>query len=165
MHYHLTPPPRQQGFVLIVALLLLVVVTILVLNGMRGTTLNEKMAGSYMDRHRAYQAAEQALRQGSALLQANAETCLDGCTNSNVVGTGPASAGGLPTSWSDTHAVAATLASGQQSSGKFVINLLPDTLRPADKTSCKAYSVMGRGQGLDSRAVVVLQTTAFVCPI
>ncbi|WP_051305081.1 pilus assembly PilX family protein [Chitinilyticum litopenaei] len=164
---HTLPARRgnaQRGFVLIITLLLLVIVTLLVINGMRSTTLNEKMAGNYMDRNRAYQAAEQAMRQGAALLQANAEACLAGCSNADVVGVGTV-ANALPAAWSDQHAGTATTSQGQQTSGKYLINQLPDALLPADKSGCKAYSVMGRGQGLDQRAVVVLQTTALVCPI
>lgn len=155
---------KQQGFILIISLILLVAVTILVVNGMRSTTMNEKMSGNYMDRNRAYQAAEQALRQGSALLQANSDSCLDGCTNSNVNGVG-AVVTTMPSTWSDTNSKDLVLATGQLTSAKFLINQLPDALRPVGKESCKAYSIMGRGQGIDSRSVVMLQTTAFVCPL
>jgi type IV pilus assembly protein PilX len=154
----------QNGFILIISLVLLVVVTILVVNGMRSTILNEKMSGNYMDRNRAYQAAEQALRQASALLQANADVCVNGCTNSSVSGVGPVVTL-MPSTWSDTNSQATTLATGQLTSAKFLINQLPDLMLPSGKTSCKAYSLMGRGQGIDTRSVVILQTTAFVCPL
>lgn len=155
---------KQDGFILIVSLILLVTVTILVVNGMRNTVINEKMAGNYMDRNRAYQAAEQALRQAVALLQSNADSCVDGCTNSNVTGVGPL-VNAMPSVWSDTNSHNLTLGSGQLTSAKFLINQLPDSMRPSGKETCKAYSVMGRGQGIDSRSVVMLQTTAFVCPL
>lgn len=157
---------KQQGFVLIVALMLLVIVTILVVNGLRSTNLNEKMAGSYMDRNRANQAAEQAIRQGIALLQANAESCLSGCTNNDIAGIGPVVTGtNLPSAWEDQYAVQAAPVNGQTNSAKYLINLLPDSQLPTDKADCKAYSIMGRGQGVDVRAVVILQTTTFLCPI
>ncbi|MBM5574228.1 PilX N-terminal domain-containing pilus assembly protein [Deefgea sp. CFH1-16] len=157
---------KQSGFILIIALVMLAVVTILVVNGMRGTTMNEKMAGNYMERNRAYQAAEQGLRQGSALLQANAETCADGCNSMSVVGVADAVTA-MPTAWSDTNSAEATLASGQKSSARYLINRLPNTLLPADKlaSACAAYSILARGQGADSSSVVVLQTTAFICPL
>ncbi|QKJ66200.1 hypothetical protein HQN60_05435 [Deefgea piscis] len=161
---------KDNGFILIIALILLAVVTILVVNGMRSTTMNEKMAGNYMDRNRAYQAAELALRQGSALLQANADSCLDGCSNATVTGVGPVVTA-MPSVWSDNLSTQAVIPVPTSSpapawvSAKYLINQLPDAMRPSDKTSCKAYSVMGRGQGIDTRSVVVLQTTAFVCPL
>ena len=72
---------RQDGFVLIVALILLTTVSLLVLAGMRGGMLGERMSGNYMDRNLAKLAAEQALTQGLAKLQSNSTTCLDiGCT-------------------------------------------------------------------------------------
>ncbi|WP_084282488.1 pilus assembly PilX family protein [Deefgea rivuli] len=159
---------KQNGFILIISLILLVVVTILVVNGMRNTIMNEKMSGNYMDRNRAYQAAEQALRQGSALLQANADSCLDGCTNSTVTGVGSIVTA-MPSVWSDTNSkdivLDTTSGKEQLTSAKFLINQLPDSMRPTGKESCKAYSIMGRGQGIDARSVVMLQTTAFVCPL
>jgi type IV pilus assembly protein PilX len=157
---------KEHGFVLIVALMLLAIVTILVVNSMRSTTMNEKMAGNYMDRTRAYQAAEQGVRQAQALLQNNADSCLEGCTNANVVGTG-AAVDEIPSVWSDINAADVHLASGQQTSAKYLINLLPKKVLPANhsKDDCQPYSIMSKGQGIDSRSVVVLQITAFICPI
>ena len=161
---------KDNGFILIIALILLAVVTILVVNGMRSTTMNEKMAGNYMERNRAFQAAELALRQGTALLQTNAETCVDGCSNATVTGVGPVVTA-MPSVWADNLSTQAviplptTSPAPPSASAKYLINQLPDAMRPSDKTSCKAFSVMGRGQGIDARSVVVLQTTAFVCPL
>ncbi|QLG89206.1 hypothetical protein HQ393_13660 [Chitinibacter bivalviorum] len=156
---------NQEGFILIVALMLLVIVTILVVNGMRSTTMNEKMAGNYMDRNRAFQAAEQGIRQASAFLQSNADACLSGCTNSNTSGSGPLVTS-IPATWSNTYARDVSLGTGQLSSAKYLINQLPTTFLPTDgsKASCIPYSIMSRGQGIDSRSVVILQSTAFVCP-
>ncbi len=155
---------KQDGFILVVSLILLITVTILVVNGMRNTVFNEKMAGNHMDRNRAYQAAEQALRQGVALLQSNANVCVDGCTNSNLLGVGP-SVNAIPNGWSATNSQNVTLANGQLTTAQFLINQLPDSMLPSDKNDCKVYSVIGRGQGIDRRAVVILQTTAFACPL
>ncbi|MFZ6750562.1 pilus assembly PilX family protein [Undibacterium sp. Ren11W] len=159
---------KQNGFILIVALILLVSVTLLVLNGMRLANVGERMSGSSMDRGRAKMAAEQALTQGLALLQTAGTACLDGgCTYANLPGAAAEHTGNsLPASWSDTNASAATIASGQLSSAKFLINWLSDaSFTPSPtKNSCKAYSIMGRGVGLNSASVVVLQTIAYICP-
>lgn len=159
----------QAGFALIVSMIVLAVLSILVINAVRSTTLSEKMSGNYMDRALAQQAAEQALRQGEALLLANGETCVSGCS---IPATGNVAASSTTAtmasiSWSDASARDITKPTGQATSAKYMINLLPDTDLPAAKLadSCKAYSIMGQGKGLDSRSVVVLQTVAFICPI
>jgi type IV pilus assembly protein PilX len=161
---------KQNGFVLIVSLVFLVTVTLFVLSGMRLANVSERMSGSSMDRGRAKMAAEQALTQGLALLQAAGPTCLDaGCTNTTLAGAGAAYPGtSLPASWSDTNSSTASIASGQLSSAKFLINWLSDpSFTPSNrptKRDCKAYSIMGRGVGLNSVSVVVLQTIAYICP-
>jgi type IV pilus assembly protein PilX len=165
---HKTNPIRQQGFVLVVTMILLLVVSLLVLGGMRSSVLGERMAGNAMDRNLAKLAAEQAVTQGLAVLQANAATCLDtGCTATTTPGVGIGAALAVttaPSTWSGTDSVNATKATDQKGSGKFLINLLSDasfTASPRDK--CKAYSVRGRGEGQNSLSVVVLQTIAYVC--
>lgn len=55
---------RQQGAALAVSLVLLVIVTLVGLAGMRGTILQERMAGGAYDRETAFQAAEAALLLG-----------------------------------------------------------------------------------------------------
>jgi len=160
---------KQSGLSLIVAMIMLLVLTILVISGVRGTTMGERMSGNHMERTRAYQAAEQALSQGLATLQNNGDSCLSGCTNA----TSPAVAGAgiaqlaLPTAWVDTNAADVTKATAQASTARYAIHLLPQnaTFRPIGKESCMPYSVMGRGVGLNSASVVILQTVAFVCPI
>lgn len=58
------PARSQQGVALAVALILLIVVTLVGLAGVRGTSLQEKMAGNAFDRETAFQAAEAALAVG-----------------------------------------------------------------------------------------------------
>lgn len=57
---------NQQGAILIVALIMLLLVTIIGLASMRGTSLQERMAGNLRDQELALQAAEAALRKGEA---------------------------------------------------------------------------------------------------
>lgn len=162
---------KQNGFILIVALILLVTVTLFVLSGMRLANVSERLAGSSMDRGRAKMAAEQALTQGLAKLQEAGSSCLeDGCTNATlpaVPGATAANTGAtLPAGWSDTNATAATIATDQKSSAKFLITWLNNaSFTTGDKSLCKAYSVMGRGVGLNANSVVVLQTIAYTCPV
>lgn len=162
MHQH----QHQQGFSLIVAMLLMLTLTILVISATRSSTLGERMSGNHMERTRAYQAAEQAISQAIALLQNNGATCLTGCDSSNVTGIGAALTA-LPTAWNSTGATDVTLATGQVSSARFLVNRLPNnsTFLPTGKELCMPYSVMGRGVGLSADSTVVLQTVSFVCPM
>ncbi|AXA68626.1 MULTISPECIES: pilus assembly PilX family protein [Pseudomonas] len=57
---------RQQGAVLIVTLVMLLLMTLIALASMRGTTLQERMAGNARDQSQAFQASEMAQRQAEA---------------------------------------------------------------------------------------------------
>lgn len=151
---------------MIVSMLVLLVLTILVVNSVRSTVLGEKMAGNYMDRNRALQAAEQALSQGTAALLGNdnGKTCYDGCSiTAGVVAPSAVNVAAIPSAWTDPGSATIAYASGQLTTAKYQVVQLDNSLRASDKTDCKAYSIMGRGAGVDSRAVVILQTVAYVC--
>lgn len=57
-------PSDQRGAVLIVALIMLLLLTVIGLSSMRGTSLQESMAGNMRDGNFALQASEAALRKG-----------------------------------------------------------------------------------------------------
>ncbi len=59
-----TYPTQQRGAVLIVALIMLLLLTVIGLSSMRGTSLQENMAGNMRDSNLALQASEAALRKG-----------------------------------------------------------------------------------------------------
>ena len=59
---------HQQGAALIVSLLLLLVLTIIGVNSMQATSLEEKMAHATLDRNIALQSAESAARAAEALI-------------------------------------------------------------------------------------------------
>lgn len=63
-------PQAQRGVVLIIALVILVLVTLVGLSTIRTTTTEEKMAGNARDRDKAFQAAEAAVLNCLALLDA-----------------------------------------------------------------------------------------------
>lgn len=65
IHRHQSGMAQQRGIALVVALVLLIAVTLIGLAGIRGTTLQEQMAGNFYDRETAFQAAEAALQLGS----------------------------------------------------------------------------------------------------
>ncbi|GLK90725.1 pilus assembly PilX family protein [Pseudomonas turukhanskensis] len=55
---------KQNGAVLIVALVMLLLLTIIGISSMRGTTMQERMAGNMRDQSQAFQASETSLRRG-----------------------------------------------------------------------------------------------------
>lgn len=65
---------HQQGMALMVSLVLLIVVTLVGLAGMRGTILQERMAGGAYDRSIGFQAAEAALQLGAQNFTDNRQT-------------------------------------------------------------------------------------------
>ncbi|WP_341645049.1 pilus assembly PilX family protein [Thauera sp. SDU_THAU2] len=56
-------PVRQRGAALIIGLIMLLILTLLGVTAISNVTLQERMAGSLMDRNLAFQAAEIALRR------------------------------------------------------------------------------------------------------
>ena len=58
---------NQRGAILIIAMVMLLLLTIIGLSSMRGTSLQESMAGNIRDSSLALQAAEAALRQGEGV--------------------------------------------------------------------------------------------------
>lgn len=62
------PSTRQQGVALITGLIFMVVLTLIVLASMRGSILEEKMAGNSRSQNLAFQAAEAGLRAGQQAL-------------------------------------------------------------------------------------------------
>lgn len=90
------PPPRQQGIALVVVLLLLLVVTLVGLAAMRGTLLQERMAGNAAARGVAFQRAEAVLREGESFatgrpaMPANDAGCDSGLCGMSTVGAAPA---------------------------------------------------------------------------
>lgn len=59
---------NQRGATLIIAMIMLLLLTIIGLSSMRGTSLQESMAGNMRDSSLAQHAAEAALRQGEAVV-------------------------------------------------------------------------------------------------
>lgn len=60
----------QGGAILIVALVMLLLLTIIGLSSIRGTTMQERMAGNARDESLAFQASETAMRQAESVIRA-----------------------------------------------------------------------------------------------
>lgn len=61
---------NQGGAILIVALIMLLLLTVIGLSSIRGTTLQERMAGNSRDESLAFQASETAMRQAESVIRA-----------------------------------------------------------------------------------------------
>lgn len=163
---------QEKGFALLFSMMVLILLTVVVISSMKTTTTGERASGSYLDRTRAFQAAEQALVQGKALLMQNADQCLDGCAigASKVASASPTQvAFSTLSAWTDTNKIVATLTGSQASSAAYVItqlseNSLASPASGASRNDCRAYSIMGRGAGVGG-GVVVLQTVVWLCPV
>ena len=64
MSIQIKSPCRQQGAVLIIGLIMMLLLTVIGLASVRGTDLQERMAGNMRDRNLAFQSAEAGLRAG-----------------------------------------------------------------------------------------------------
>lgn len=73
-------PSSQRGAILIVTLVMLLLLTLLALGSMRGTTLEERMAGNLRDESQAFQAAEMAQRAAETQLKGISVAQLQGMT-------------------------------------------------------------------------------------
>ncbi len=62
-------PRQERGAVLVVSLVILLVITMIAAGSMRGTILEEKMAGNTRDRNLAFQAAESAAREAELYIE------------------------------------------------------------------------------------------------
>jgi type IV pilus assembly protein PilX len=60
---------RQRGAVLAVSLVMLLVITLIAVSSMRGTILEEKMAGNTRDRNVAFQTTESAVREAEIFIE------------------------------------------------------------------------------------------------
>lgn len=68
---HLHSRRRQDGAVLIITLIMLIVITLVTVSSVRSTTVDERMAGNARDRNKAFQAAEAAVQNCLAMVNAH----------------------------------------------------------------------------------------------
>ncbi|MDN3639511.1 pilus assembly protein [Simiduia curdlanivorans] len=71
---------NESGVVMVIGLVLLLLMTILGLAAVRGSGMQELMAGNYRDRQLAFQAAEAGLRQAEDQLSGQVLPAFDGST-------------------------------------------------------------------------------------
>lgn len=162
---------NQRGAVLIVSLMILVILTLLGITAMQTTTFQEKMAGNMRSRELSFQAAEGALREGEAVIEAGGLIDFKAVANSKGLYLAPA-AGTDPwwsrLNWDSTDSVligydiAGTAGRpryiiedlGAAKTGSFV-NLAAGVPQPASRH----YRITARGVGGTAGVVAILQST------
>jgi type IV pilus assembly protein PilX len=176
---------RARGFSLVTILVMMVVLMSLALAGMNSGIVQERMAGNARDRNTALQAAEAALRDAEADIEANltaASAFVAACTGGLCLP--PSMTSSSPTSqplwqtidWSASagqsraygSATAATALPGVSSQPRYIVEMLPP-LAPASGTSANlansvddsalAFRITARGVGQRASTVVILQST------
>lgn len=164
---HAKPHRRQQkGIALVVALVLLVIMTLVGLNSMRSVTLEERMTGHTFDRSLSFQAAEAALREAEAFVEANKPSpaalsaCISGICGSPAPTATPRWLDDTFNSWR----TAAQIENGNiDITPQYFVEYLGATYAcdpnsPASATTCRRYRVTARSNAGNDRASVVLQS-------
>lgn len=174
-----------RGFSLITILVMMVVLMSLALAGMNSGIVQERMAGNARDRNIALQAAEAALRDAEADIEANltaasafVSACTGGlCLPPSMTSTSPTSQPLWQTiDWSASagksraygSATGATALPGLSAAPRYIVELLPvmppqagqsANLGSAEEVSAQAFRVTARATGLRASTVVILQST------
>ena len=161
----------QGGVALVVALILLVVMTLVGLSGLRNVTLEERMTANTFDRSISFQAAEAALREAEALVQAqNTLPAMQPAAGTACnAGTAVCGAPAPPEleRWLDNAtpwANAATLNNGGITiTPQYMIEFLGNTFTcfpgaVGSPTNCSRYRITARSNAGADRSVVILQS-------
>ena len=181
-------PRPARGFTLVAILLMIVVVAVLALAGVGSSLMQERMAGNARDRNVAMQAAEAALRDAEAEVEANLgatsgfdSTCGNGlCTPPSMDSANPTSAPKWTTIDWDTQSRAYGSATNAASlkgpdnealarQPQYFIEMLPKLPPSAGESVCmgcttvavekaRAYRITVRAYGVRDTTVVMLQS-------
>jgi type IV pilus assembly protein PilX len=176
---------NARGFSLITILVMLVVLMSLALAGMNSGIVQERMAGNARDRNVALQAAEAALRDAEADIEANltassafVSDCTEGlCLPPSMTSANATSqplwqtidwAASAGKSRAYGSATGATALPGVGSPPRYIVERLPP-LPPSSGTSAslassvddapQAFRITARGTGVRASTVVILQST------
>jgi len=167
-------PNKQQGLALVVSLIMLLIMTLLAVNSMQTTILEEKMAGNYKDRNMAFQSAEAGLRAGEDYLRDTAALpFFNGATAGLYQPTITGTARWNLIDWTQAGQVRAYIGSLDSSGGTQLLAGLPNyiieemqpivseggSLEVGTALENRYYRVTSQAVGGTATAVVMLQTT------
>lgn len=151
----------QRGVVLPVVMLLMVIIGVLAVSGMDDTAMQERMAGNLRDREIAFQAAESALREGEAWLQANAASvsanpALTGQEAAAWDGATPAPSGTLTTLYDAGDIIELATDPVYYAGPPRLLRVNPGEIPPEFR---ELYPVTARSLGATDTALVILRST------
>jgi type IV pilus assembly protein PilX len=171
-HLHKTNMQRQRGVSLVVVLILLLIMTLLGLASMRGSILQERMGSGLYDRSLSFQAAEAAVREAEARLEATpapvfpSSGCAAGLCAEPVAGTANRWDLASPPAGTWANATTDVTLAGKTATPAYMIERMGDTPRDLasigvisdDPTAVvKVYRITARSTQTD-RATVILQS-------
>ena len=146
---------RESGAALVVVLMLLLIVTLLGLAAMRGGLLQERMAGATIQRGKAFQAAESALKQGEEFVSKNKPTvpssgCASGvCAETDVSASPP----WTDTAFWDTNKVKTATSLPDDVKAKFVVESYGLSV---DKQAVNSLDPRANGSGTDAEVYRII---------
>jgi type IV pilus assembly protein PilX len=175
MNKHMTLHARraQRGAILIAVLAILVALTILGLAGMRSTTLEERMAGNFMEKYLAFQAAEAALRMGEEAVgpAASFENLpFNGTAGTYNVEDTTGAVDPFTAFDSDSNVVLLPEELGFGEGTAYFIEQLPEHDMhfssevmgfPSTTTKVRYYRITGKGVGRSADSLIILQSIYF----
>lgn len=165
------PMHKQRGAVLIVSLVILLVLTMLGVQGMQTSTLEEKMAGNFRDKKLAFEAAEAALKAAEGVLNLSSTPPIANSSGSNGVYTFASATINSYSFWSGVTGTNTNLP-GLQENPKYVIeergvqsgsgvskNAEAGAVSKSNfQGTTYGYRITARGTGGTANTVVILQS-------
>ena len=101
------PTPRQEGWVLIIGLVLMAMLSTLGISLMQNTRLEEKMVSASREINLSFQAAESAIREAEAYIEAQSDGTVFDKTEKGIYSADDDEEDIFdPASWTDTHSIA-----------------------------------------------------------
>lgn len=173
--YHLNSFRNQTGSTIIICLMLLAVATLIGLNAVSSTVLEEKMAGNIRNKHLSFHSAEAGLRAGELNGAGLADTTLFDGTNGLFPRSKPGDVKGVAGALA-TYPVWETITDGEwvnspptgTATPQFIVEDYGESPRDRDcglerpiPPGCMLpiYRITARAQGLNSNSVSIIQST------
>lgn len=150
-------PQREHGAALIIGLIMLLVLTLLGIAAISNVTLQERMAGGLMDRNRAFQAAEIALRRAEDYVTNRNDAPEDVVTGAAIFDVNSGASQPPPNNieeWEDNYLTAPAI-SGATSAPRYRIER---QIKVSDSQPT-TFRLSAIGYGNRPGSVVVLQTS------
>ena len=164
--------PYQKGAALIVSLMLLVVMTLLGINAVKTTTMEEKMAGNLRNKHLSFQSAEAAMRAAEMFIEGLApDAVFSAAGTDGLYSQSAAGDTNFPIWEQDTPAInwqSIATDTGAVENAQFIIEDFGVAFRDAScalltplppDCSLPVYRVSARGWGLNTQATTLIQST------